>query len=138
MARRKCDTRHIYFENFRRKLGSTLNKLGGESMKEAKKQTIWTGFLNFYTEQNKGRLTRLAVFENGNDYWLEDGLPLTGISIDSAKGDKLTVQIMLGENFTHVAESALRMKAIFSFEPNEEGLDIEDLDGKTTYLRFEN
>jgi hypothetical protein len=107
-------------------------------MKEAKKQLKWTSFLNFYSDQNKGRLTRLAIFEDGNDYWLEDGLPLSGISVDSDKDDKLTVQIMLGEKFTHVAENTLRMKAVFSLESNEEGLDIEDLDGKTTYLRFEN
>jgi hypothetical protein len=107
-------------------------------MINAKKQPEWTGFLNFYMDQNKGRLTRLAVFEDGNDYWLEDGLPLTGIAIDSDKHDKLNVQIMLGNKFTHIAENALRMKAVLSLESNEEGLDIEDMDGKTTYLRFEN
>jgi hypothetical protein len=45
---------------------------------------------------------------------------------------------MLGENFTHVVENAMRMKIIFSREADQEGLDIEQSDGKTTYFRFEN
>lgn len=101
-------------------------------------QPQWTSFLNFYSEQNKGRLTRLAVFENGTDYWLEDGLPLTGIAIESDKDDKITIQIMLGDSFTHVAENAIRMKVTYCLETNEEGLDIVRSDGKTTYFRFEN
>jgi hypothetical protein len=49
-------------------------------MNAATGQHNWTYFLKFYNEQNKGRATRLGVFENENDYWLENGLPLVGIS----------------------------------------------------------
>lgn len=106
-------------------------------MSEAKKQHIWTRFLNYYGEQNKNRPTRLGVFENGNDFWIEDGLPLTGIDVDT-HGGMPTVEIMLGDNFTHTIKDAKNVKITFSPDENNDGLDITDAEGKTTILRFEN
>lgn len=109
-------------------------------MNGATKQNNWANFLNFYGEQNKGRLTRLGVFENPdgvvNDYWLEAGSPLTGIDTDT-RGETPTVEIMLGD-LTHTVKGAKSLKIHFSFEGDGDGLDITDMEGKTTILRFEN
>jgi hypothetical protein len=101
-----------------------------------KKQFGWTRFLRFYGEQNQGRPTRLGIFENGNDFWIEDGLPLAGIDFD-ADGGQLTIQIMLGDRMTHTIPDARSAKISFSISEMNDGLDISDADGKTTVLRFE-
>ena len=106
------------------------------------KQYDWTDFIKFYSEQNRGRETRLGVFENEtkdifNDYWLEAGLPLAGIDADT-RGDLPAVEIMLGDDFTHVINNAVSVRVSFNFDQNADGLDITDAEGKTTILRFEN
>ena len=60
-------------------------------MNAATTQHEWTKYLRFFAEQNAGRPTRLGVFEHDgnilNDYWLEDGLPLSVfISIQKRNG----------------------------------------------------
>lgn len=104
-------------------------------MSAATKQVYWTNFLKVYGEQNKGRSTRLGVFEGENDYWLENGLPFTGIDVD-ARNEMPTIEIMLGE-FTRTVKDVRQMKAHFSLDGDEDGLDIIDAEGKTTILRFE-
>ncbi len=110
-------------------------------MSETTKKHDWSKFLSFYGEQNKGRSTRLGVFENAagavDDYWLEDGLPLTGIDVDN-RGAMPTIEIMLGDDFTHIVKAAKSLKIHFSLDGNEDGFDITDADGSTTVLRFEN
>ena len=106
-------------------------------MNAATKQHSWTNFLKYYGEQNNGRLTRLGVFENGNDFWIEDGLPLTGIDFD-ARSETPSVEIMLGDDFTHTIKNARSVKISFSTDELNDGLDITDAEGKTTVLRFEN
>jgi hypothetical protein len=106
-------------------------------MKSAtKKQYSWTNILQFYGEQNKGRKTRLGVFENGNDYWLENGLSLKGIDFEEKNG-KLSAQIMLDDQMTHSIESVKKVSINFSLDKMNDGLDITDLEGQTTILRFE-
>ena len=109
-------------------------------MNAATKQHDWTKFLEFYSERNKGRPTRLGVFEHQsdifNDYWLEAGLPLTGIDVDT-RDRTPTIEIMLGD-FTHTIKGARNLKIQFSLEGDEDGIDISDAEGKTTILRFEN
>ncbi len=101
------------------------------------KQHSWTSFLKYYGEQNNNRPTRLGVFENGNDFWIEDGLPLHGVDVD-AHGEMPTVEIMLGDEFTHTIKNARNVKITFSLDETNDGLDITDAEGKTTILRFEN
>jgi hypothetical protein len=107
-------------------------------MKEAIKH-VWTTFLKSYTEQNKERPARLGVFENQsdifNDYWLEAGLPFNGIDVDT-QGALPDIEILLGE-FSHKIEGARTLKVHFSQDGDEDGIDISDMDGKTTILRFE-
>lgn len=108
-------------------------------MNAATKQYNWASFLKFYSDQNEGRLTRLGVFEHQsdifNDYWLEAGLPFIGIDIDSHV-ETPTIEIMLG-GFSHTVKDVRELKAHFSFEGDEDGLDINGSDGNTTILRFE-
>ncbi len=100
------------------------------------KQIAWAKFLKFYSEQNSGRLTRVGVFDNGTDYWLEDGLPLSGVDFDG-HGESVSIEIMLGENMTHVIRDVQKVKVSFSFEGSSDGMDITNSEGKTTILRFE-
>ena len=80
----------------------------------------------------------MGVFEqNGNaviDYWLEDGLPLIGLDIESHAGSA-SIEIML-ERFTHQIPDARRLSVHYSIDGSEDGIDIEGKEG-TTVLRFE-
>ena len=105
-------------------------------MNAATRQHNWTQFLRLYSEQNKGRATRLGVFENEKDYWLEAGFPLVGIDVDT-HGEMPAIEIMLG-TFTHTIKDGRRLTMHFSLDGSEDGLDITDAEGKTTILRFEN
>ncbi|MBK8464765.1 MAG: DUF5335 family protein [Chloracidobacterium sp.] len=108
-------------------------------MKTATRQHEWTKFLKVFSEQNAGRPTRLGVFERSNDvvndYWLENGLPLVGIDIDTKK-EIPSIQITVGR-FTHEVKDAVKLQFYFSLEGDEDGADISCADGNTTILRFE-
>lgn len=109
-------------------------------MKAAKRQHEWKKFLQFFSEQNAGRPTRLGVFERSsdvvNDYWLENGLPLVGIDIDTKK-ELPSVEITVG-SFTHEVKDAVKLLFHFSLAGDEDGADISCANGQTTVLRFEN
>lgn len=109
-------------------------------MNPTKTRHNWAAFLKFYTEQNKGRKTRLGVFENTgdvvHDYWIEDGLPLLGIDID-ANGELPAIEIML-DGYSHSVGEARGLKIHYSLEGDEDGIDIAGRDDRTTVLRFEN
>ena len=108
-------------------------------MRAATREHEWTKFLKFFSAQNAGRPTRLGVFERSNnvvnDYWLENGLPLVGIDIDT-NAELPSVQITVG-NFTHMADNAENLLFHFSLSGNEDGIDISCAHGQTTVLRFE-
>ncbi len=94
-----------------------------------------TNFLKYYSKQNYGRPTRIGVFENGNDYWLEDGMPLSGIDFDT---HNKSIEIMLGNELTHMINDARNIKINFGLETENDGFDVTDAEGKITVLRFEN
>ena len=104
-------------------------------MEPTAKQPQWQEFLRFFGEKNEGRPTRLGVFENGNDYWLEDGLPLVGVDLDPGKANA-SVQIMLGR-YTHTIRAVSRVTFHLSSDGNSDGVDVTDADGKVAMLRFE-
>lgn len=106
-----------------------------QKMAEARQKHRWSEFLKFFSEQNEGKRTRIGVFEEGNDYWLESGLPLTGVDVDT-RSDRPAIEIVLG-TFTHTARDVVSMKFLFSESGEEDGLDLTGADGKTTILRFE-
>ncbi len=98
------------------------------------KKYTWTNFLQYYSEQNVGRATRLGVFENGIDYWIEDGMPLSGIDFDSHHN---SLEIIFGDEMTHTIRNVQKVQIHFSLDEINDGLDITDAEGKTTILRFE-
>jgi hypothetical protein len=112
-------------------------------------QQNWTAFLKLFSRQNSGRRTRIGVFDKPDseqtDYWLEDGLPLIGIDVDAGSdGQPPTIEIILGDSvvadsrhLTHTIDSVRLAKIILSMDGTADGLEIEDLEGKTTILRFE-
>lgn len=99
----------------------------------------WAKYLDFFTEQNTGRPTRLGVFEQSGDtmidYWLESGLPFTGVDIDSTS-DGVFILLLVGE-MEHVIKQPHEIKFILSRSGDEDGIDITDSNGQTTVLRFE-
>lgn len=109
----------------------------------------WLKLLSLFSEQNAMRPTRVSVFEGEpgamSDYWLEDGLPLLGIDVDTrADQETPTVEIMLGSisgesgsHMTHSVPGARFARIVLSASGETDGLDIEDFEGKTTILRFE-
>lgn len=116
-------------------------------MNTARKQHNWSAILSFFSEQNRTRPTRIGVFENARDavtdYWLEDGLPLAGIDIDPRGEDAPTIEIMLGDtakdarHMTHTVKGARAARIVLSAGGEDDGLEIDDAEGKTTFLRFE-
>lgn len=104
-------------------------------MTQAGKRHSWSTFLKFFSQQYQGRKTRIGVFADGNDYWLESGLPLIGIDIDT-HSDEPEVEIILG-SFTHRVENVKSITIHFSRSGEEDGIDVTADDGKNTILRFE-
>ena len=107
-------------------------------MNEIIDRTDWQLFLKNYCEQNKGRATRLGVFEMPNgvahDYWIEDGLPLVAIDTYDDNG-KTRLDIVL-EEFTHSIDDVKSVAAIDAGRAGT-GLDILEEAGRTTVVRFE-
>jgi hypothetical protein len=108
-------------------------------MNEIIDKTDWADFLKNYSARNKGRPTRLGVFEQTddimNDYWIEDGLPLVAVDSYPDNGDT-NVEILF-DKYTHAIDGAAKLVSIVG-EGNDQGLDISDAEGKTTVMRFEN
>jgi hypothetical protein len=102
---------------------------------KAAAQKRWSAFLTRFGEENTGRPTRLGVFEDGNDFWLEDGLPLSGIDVDP-NGEEPVVEIMLGD-FTHAVRDVRQLTFYVTVDGKNEGFDVTDASGKTAILRFE-
>ena len=108
-------------------------------MNPVRTQHRWDKFLKFYSEQYRGRRTRLGVFEQidgvTNDLWVAHGLPILGIDLDSS-GDRPTVEVLLN-GYSHSVADARGLTVHFSLEGDEDGLDIIHGDGTSTILRFE-
>ena len=108
-------------------------------MNSAKTQHCWQTFLLFYSEQNKGRKTRLGVFEREGDvltdYWIEDGLELVGVDIDPGGGVP-TIMILL-DGYSHAIVNVHHLDVHYSNSSEDDGLDIASGTGDTAILRFE-
>lgn len=110
----------------------------------------WAKLLKFFSDQNRGRLTRLGVFERGGaarSEWIEFGLPLAGIDADTHDGNRAAVEIMLGDavttakdarHYTHSIRNVNHVRLHFSPDGAGDAVKIEDAEGKTTVLKFEN
>jgi hypothetical protein len=114
-----------------------VKKMSAPARQECEQE--WSRFIDFFNDEYRGRRTRLAVFEKhgevANDYWVESGLPLSGISIES-HDPRLAVAIELG-SFTHEISDANQLAFHLTRTGEEDGVDIVDSQGRTTILRFE-
>ncbi len=108
-------------------------------MNATKRHANWVDFLKYFSETNRNRETRIGLFETvsdvTNDYWLENGLPLLGIDLDTENGTTV-VEIML-ERYTHVVRGVRTIRPIYSFDGTEDGIDFIGPGETTTILRFE-
>ena len=117
-------------------------------MKAQKEQHNWKALVDLFNTRNQGRPTRLGVLSNPpdamEDYWLEDGLPLAGVDVDTHADGTPSIEIMLGDErqaesrrLTHVVTNARSLKFVVTALGDADGLEVEGEDGKTTVLRFE-
>ena len=108
-------------------------------MNTTQKQHNWNSRISAFNSENAGRPTRLGVFEtdNGsvNDYWLENGLPLRGVTFEEHSG-RISAEVLL-DGFTHVVENTDRIELIYGTDGVNDGLNVIDSEGRTSILRFE-
>ena len=115
---------------------------------KAQAQMKWGKYLQLFSNENRNRPTRIAVYEGepGSmlDYWLEDGLPLSDIDVDPDGSTGPQVQIMLDNgptapaNLTHRVIGARFVKITLSVTGEADGLEIQNSNGETTVVQFEN
>jgi hypothetical protein len=107
----------------------------------------WKANLAAFAVRNHLRPTRLEVLgpdrSIDSDFWLEDGLLLSGIDLDSDGQRGPFVEIMLRASKTaltnHMTHSVAGVKriALNTGDSQDEGLVIEDTKGTVTIMHFE-
>ena len=116
-------------------------------MRNKIESSTWQTNLSRFGERNNMRPTRLEILgsdrEVASDYWLEDGLLLTGIVLD-VNGDRspnieIMLQAPLGTNKSHMTHTVagVRRVELETSDGRDEVLEIEDREGAITIMRFE-
>lgn len=119
------------------------------------KRNEWEAFFRAFNGRNETRPTRLEIIDGEasekkdsgmsveSDYWVEDGLPLAGISLEPEGEVAPRVEIMLGgeasghaEHMTHTVMGTQRVKRTLGEDGRDSGLEIEDEEGAVTILHF--
>ena len=115
-------------------------------MKKEDQRMRWDALIKDFNRNNRTRRTRLGQVKAGEvmeDYWLEDGLPLAGIDLDTDGKGGTTVEIMLGGdgatevNMTHSVACVQKIRVQLTADGQGDSLEVEDSEGVTTLLRFE-
>ena len=107
----------------------------------------WQTDLAAFGKRNNLRPTRLEVLgparELESDFWLEDGLLLSGIDVDVDGARGPSVEIMLQapmppikNHMTHTIAGVKRLE-LETTDGRDAALEIEDAEGKVTILHFE-
>ena len=107
----------------------------------------WKSDLAAFGKRNNMRPTRLEVLgparEVESDFWLEDGLLLAGIDLDTDGERGTCVQIMLRtpsasstNHMTHNVAGVKRLELEIT-DGRDESLEIEDGEGRVTIMHFE-
>ncbi len=107
----------------------------------------WKSDLAAFGKRNNMRPTRLEVLgpvrEVESDFWLEDGLLLAGIDLDTDGERGTCIDIMLqapppsGKNhMTHTVGSVKRLELEIT-NGHDKSLEIEDGEGRVTIMHFE-
>jgi hypothetical protein len=120
---------------------------GVNCMRKNLEPLSWDVSLSDFGKRNRMRPTRLEVLgadrEAESDFWLEDGLLLAGITMESDREQGPSIEIMLraptvqgGEHMTHTVNGVNRV-ALEKTDGRDEALEIEDKEGAVTIMRFE-
>lgn len=107
----------------------------------------WQTDLAAFGERNNLRPTRLEVLgptrEVDSDFWLEDGLLLAGVDLDTDGERGTCVEIMLQRpstssknHMTHTIAGVKRLE-LESTDGRDAALEIEDEEGRVTIMHFE-
>lgn len=107
----------------------------------------WQSDLAAFGERNNMRPTRLQVLgparEVESDFWLEDGLLLAGIGLDTDGKRGACVEIMLkatsastDNHMTHTVAGVKRL-GLQTTDGRDSALEIEDGEGRVTIMHFE-
>jgi hypothetical protein len=115
-------------------------------MRQEVKRDDWEVFLREFGERNRRRPTRLEVIgqtRDESDYWLENGLPLSGVTLETECEGSPRVEIMLdtgtakdSRHMTHTVCGVRRVARYLRADGFCERLEIEDGDGALTLLRL--
>jgi hypothetical protein len=116
-------------------------------MRENIEPLSWQSVLAAFGARNNMRATRLEVMgpagEVESDFWLEDGLLLAGIDLETDSERGTSVEIMLQtpsasskNHMTHTVAGVKRLK-LETTDGGDAGLEIEDREGRVTIMRFE-
>lgn len=115
---------------------------------EARTKHEWSRFLELFLSRNENRPTRLGIFveedRGTQDFWVEDGLPLTAVTVEPKSG-RTDVEMIFGSRsdpdertMTHVISDARSMKMTLGVSIDADTLEFADAEGRNTVLRFEN
>ena len=107
----------------------------------------WKSDLAAFGKRNNMRPTRLEVIgparEVDSDFWLEDGLLLAGIDLDTDGKSGTCIEIMLQtpsapskNHMTHNVAGVKRLELEMT-DGRDKSLEIEDGEGRVTIMRFE-
>ena len=107
----------------------------------------WEADLAAFSKRNNMRPTRLEVLgpagEVESDFWLEDGLRLAGIDLDTDGERGTCVEIMLQtpsassqNHMTHNVAGVKRLE-LETTGDRDAALEIEDGEGRVTIMHFE-
>jgi hypothetical protein len=116
------------------------------SMRKNIEPLSWQSDLAAFGKRNNMRPTRLEVLgpagEVESDFWLEDGLLLAGIDLDTDGERGTYVEIMLqapsASNKNHMTHTVAGVKRLgLETTGRDEVLEIEDGEGRVTIMHFE-
>jgi hypothetical protein len=109
--------------------------------------SCWQADLAAFGKRNYMRPTRLEVLGPDrnieSDFWLEDGLLLAGLDLETDGERGPSVEIMLqapaATSQNHMTHSVAGVKRIEvdTADGRDEGLELEDKEGTVTIMRFE-
>jgi hypothetical protein len=117
------------------------------SMRKNIEPLSWQSDLAAFGKRNNMRPTRLEVLgparEVESDFWLEDGLLLAGIDLDTDGERGTYVEIMLqapsassNNHMTHTVAGVKRL-GLQTTDGRDAALEIEDGEGRVTIMHFE-
>jgi hypothetical protein len=107
----------------------------------------WQADLAAFGKRNNMRPTRLEVLgparDVESDFWLEDGLLLAGVDLDTDGERGTCVEIMLQapstssqNHMTHTVAGVKRLE-LETTDGRDAALEIEDGEGRVTIMHFE-